>query len=75
VSIPSHGHQHCPAILFLGDDSGVPRPTLIYPSGYDSTFQECLLRARRRRAGAAGYNVLAFERPRHECGALHLRSW
>jgi pimeloyl-ACP methyl ester carboxylesterase len=60
-----------PGYLFLVDDSGVPRPTIIYTSGYDSTSQECyfvLAVAAMRR----GYNVLAFDGP-GQGGALHLQ--
>jgi hypothetical protein len=60
-----------PGYLFLVDDSGTPRPTLICTSGYDSTSQECyfvLAVAALRR----GYNVLAFDGP-GQGGALHLR--
>ena len=60
-----------PGYLFLVDDSGVPRPTIIYTSGYDSTSQEgyfVLAVAAMRR----GYNVLAFDGP-GQGGALHLQ--
>jgi len=60
-----------PGYLFLVDDSGAPRPTIIYTSGYDSTSQECyfvLAVAAMRR----GYNVLAFDGP-GQGGALHLQ--
>jgi pimeloyl-ACP methyl ester carboxylesterase len=53
------------------DDSGVPQPTIIYTSGYDSTSQEChfvLAVAALRR----GYNVLAVDGP-GQGGALHLQ--
>src|SRR5258708_27937246 len=51
-----------PAYLFLVDDSGVARPTIIYNSGYDSTREESyyvIAAAALRR----GYNVLAFDGP------------
>jgi pimeloyl-ACP methyl ester carboxylesterase len=51
-----------PAYLFVVDDSGVARPTIIYTSGYDSTREESYFAI----AGAAlrrGYNVLAFDGP------------
>src|SRR5260370_24724120 len=51
-----------PAYLFLADDSGYPRPTIIYNSGYDSTREEhyyAIAAAALRR----GYNVLAFDGP------------
>jgi hypothetical protein len=51
-----------PAYLFLVDDSGAARPTVIYTSGYDSTREEsyyAIAAAALRR----GYNVLAFDGP------------
>ncbi len=51
-----------PAYLFLVDDSGTARPTIIYNSGYDSTREESyyvIAAAALRR----GYNVLAFDGP------------
>jgi pimeloyl-ACP methyl ester carboxylesterase len=48
--------------LFLVDDSGAARPTIIYNSGYDSTREESyfvIAAAALRR----GYNVLAFDGP------------
>jgi hypothetical protein len=70
VAIP-YQNGALPGHLFLVDDSGVPRPTIIYTSGYDSTSQECyfvLAVAAMRR----GYNVLAFDGP-GQGGALHLQ--
>jgi hypothetical protein len=70
VSIPYQGTT-LPGYLFLVDDSGVPRPTIIDTSGYDSTSQECyfvLAVAAMRR----GYNVLPFDGP-GQGGALHLQ--
>jgi alpha-beta hydrolase superfamily lysophospholipase len=70
VSIP-YQETTLPGYLFLVDDSGAPRPTIIYTSGYDSTIQECyfvLAAAALRR----GYNVLAFDGP-GQGGALHLQ--
>jgi alpha-beta hydrolase superfamily lysophospholipase len=70
VSIP-YQHTSLPGYLFLVDDSGVARPTIIYTSGYDSTSQEgyfVLAVAAMRR----GYNVLAFDGP-GQGGALHLQ--
>lgn len=51
-----------PAYLFLVDESGTPRPTLLYHGGYDSTLEENYLALA---AGALrrGYNVLAFDGP------------
>jgi pimeloyl-ACP methyl ester carboxylesterase len=61
VSI-SYEETTLPAYLFLGDDSGAARPTIIYNSGYDSTREESYFAI-----GAAalrrGYNVLAFDGP------------
>jgi pimeloyl-ACP methyl ester carboxylesterase len=61
VSIP-YEDTTLPAYLFLVDDSGAPRPTIIYNSGYDSTREESYFviaaAALRRR-----YNVLAFDGP------------
>ena len=70
VSIP-YQDTTLPGYLFLVDNSGVPRPTIIYTSGYDSTCQECyfvLAVAALRR----GYHVLAFDGP-GQGGALHLQ--
>jgi pimeloyl-ACP methyl ester carboxylesterase len=51
-----------PAYLFLVDDSGTPRPTIIYNSGYDSTREESYF-AIAAAALRRGYNVLAFDGP------------
>jgi len=70
VSIP-YQDTTLPGYLFLVDDSGAPRPTIICTTGYDSTSQECyfvLAVAAMRR----GYNVLAFDGP-GQGGALHLQ--
>lgn len=51
-----------PGYLFLVDDSGAPRPTVIYTNGYDSTAEESWFAV----AAAAlrrGYNVLAYDGP------------
>ncbi|HEX9482379.1 MAG TPA: alpha/beta hydrolase [Solirubrobacteraceae bacterium] len=61
VSIP-YETSTLPGYLFLVDDSGTPRPTLIYNNGYDSTAEEAWFAV----AAAAllrGYNVLAFDGP------------
>jgi pimeloyl-ACP methyl ester carboxylesterase len=61
VSIP-YEDTTLPAYLFLVDDSGAARPTVIYNSGYDSTREESyyvIAAAALRR----GYNVLAFDGP------------
>ncbi|MEU6554229.1 alpha/beta fold hydrolase [Streptomyces sp. NPDC046915] len=51
-----------PGYLFLADDSGAPRPTLLYHGGYDSTLEENYFALA---AGALrrGYNVIAFDGP------------
>jgi pimeloyl-ACP methyl ester carboxylesterase len=51
-----------PGYLFLVDDSGTPRPTVLYHGGYDSTLEEDYLALA---AGALrrGYNVIAFDGP------------
>jgi pimeloyl-ACP methyl ester carboxylesterase len=51
-----------PGYLFLVDDSGVARPTVVYTNGYDSTAEESWFAI----AAAAlnrGYNVLAYDGP------------
>lgn len=51
-----------PGYLFLVDDSGTPRRTVIYTNGYDSTAEEAWFAV----AAAAierGYNVLAYDGP------------
>ncbi|MCC9311844.1 alpha/beta fold hydrolase [Kitasatospora sp. RB6PN24] len=61
VSIPYEGTT-LPGYVFLVDDSGVPRPTVIFHGGYDSTLEENYLAI----AGGAlrrGYNVLTFDGP------------
>ncbi|MFG2720550.1 alpha/beta hydrolase family protein [Streptomyces sp. NPDC048416] len=61
VAIPYEGTT-LPGYLFLVDDSGTPRPTVIYTNGYDSTAEEAyfvIAAAALRR----GYNVLAYDGP------------
>ncbi|MFG2415237.1 alpha/beta hydrolase family protein [Streptomyces goshikiensis] len=51
-----------PGYLFLVDDSGTPRPTVIFTSGFDSTLEEVYFVV----AAAAlrrGYNVMAYDGP------------
>lgn len=51
-----------PGYLFLVDDSGIARPTVVYTNGYDSTAEESWFAI----AAAAldrGYNVLAYDGP------------
>lgn len=51
-----------PGYLFLVDDTGIPRPTVVYTNGFDSTVEESYfvvtVAALRR-----GYNVLAYDGP------------
>lgn len=51
-----------PGYVFLADDSGAPRPTVVFHGGYDSTVEESYLVVA---AGALrrGYNVIAFDGP------------
>ena len=51
-----------PAYLFLVDNSGVARPTIIYNSGYNSSREESYF-AIAAAALRRGYNVLAFDGP------------
>jgi pimeloyl-ACP methyl ester carboxylesterase len=61
VLIPYQGTS-LPGYLFLVDDSGTSRATVVYNSGYDSTLEEAYFAV-----GAAavrrGFNVLAFDGP------------
>jgi pimeloyl-ACP methyl ester carboxylesterase len=61
VSIP-YEDTTLPAYLFLVDDSGAARTTVIYNSGYDSTREESYF-AIAAAALRRGYNVLAFDGP------------
>jgi len=61
VSIPYEGAT-LPGYLFLVDDTGGQRPTIIYNSGYDSTREESYF-AIAAAALRRGYNVLAFDGP------------
>jgi pimeloyl-ACP methyl ester carboxylesterase len=61
VTIP-YEHGEMPGYLFLADDSGQPRPTIIYTNGFDSTREEGYFLI----GGAAlrrGYNFLAYDGP------------
>ncbi|MCG7609748.1 dipeptidyl aminopeptidase [Mycolicibacterium sp. (ex Dasyatis americana)] len=51
-----------PGYLYLVDDSGIPRPTVTFNGGYDSTLEESYV-ALAAGALARGYNVLAFDGP------------
>jgi pimeloyl-ACP methyl ester carboxylesterase len=61
VSIP-YQDTSLPGYLYLVDDSGRPRPTIIYNSGFDSTLEESYF-AIAAAALTRGYNVLAFDGP------------
>jgi pimeloyl-ACP methyl ester carboxylesterase len=61
VSIP-YQQTTLPGYLYLVDDSGAPRPTIIYNGGYDSTLDESYF-AIAAAALARGYNVLGFDGP------------
>jgi pimeloyl-ACP methyl ester carboxylesterase len=68
-----------PGYLFLVDDSGKPRPTVIYTNGYDSTAEESWF-AIAAAAIERGYNVLAYDGPGQgavirEHGALFRPDW
>ncbi|MFJ5812188.1 alpha/beta fold hydrolase [Streptomyces sp. NPDC093093] len=61
VTIP-YEDTSLPGYLFLVDESGAPRPTVIFTSGFDSTLEEAYFAV----AAAAlrrGYNVLAYDGP------------
>ncbi|WP_040805524.1 alpha/beta hydrolase family protein [Nocardia concava] len=61
VAIPYEGTT-LPGYLFLVDDSGIPRPTVIFTSGFDSILEEAYFAV----AAAAlrrGYNCLAYDGP------------
>jgi pimeloyl-ACP methyl ester carboxylesterase len=51
-----------PGYLFLVDDSGEPRPTVVYTNGYDSTAEESWF-AIAAAALERGYNVVAYDGP------------
>jgi pimeloyl-ACP methyl ester carboxylesterase len=61
VEIPYEGTT-LPGYLYLVDDSGEARPTIVYNSGFDSTLEESYF-AIAAAALARGYNVLAFDGP------------
>lgn len=61
VEIP-YENTTLPGYLFLADDSGEPRPTIIYNNGFDSTQEESYV-AIGAAALSRGYNVLAFDGP------------
>jgi dipeptidyl aminopeptidase/acylaminoacyl peptidase len=51
-----------PAYFVTVDDSGEPRPTIVYTNGYDSTIQEMYF-AHAPSAIRRGYNILLFDGP------------
>ena len=51
-----------PAYLFLADDSGAPRPTVLFHGGFDSILEESYF-AIAVGALRRGYNVLTFDGP------------
>jgi pimeloyl-ACP methyl ester carboxylesterase len=61
LTIP-YEHGEMPGYLFLVDDSGQPRPTVIYTNGFDSTREEgyFLIGAAALRRG---YNFLSYDGP------------
>lgn len=61
IRIPFEGTS-LPGYLFLVDDSGRPRPTIIYTNGFDSTAEESYF-AIAAAALARGYNVVAYDGP------------
>jgi len=61
IGIPYEGTM-LPGYLFLVDDSGVARPTVVYTNGYDSTAEESWF-AIAAAALERGYNVLAYDGP------------
>jgi len=61
LTIPYEGTT-LPAYLFLVDDSGAPRPTVIFHGGFDSILEESYF-AIAVGALRRGYNVLAFDGP------------
>ncbi|GAA4633594.1 hypothetical protein GCM10023196_071740 [Actinoallomurus vinaceus] len=61
VTIP-YEDTTLPGYLFLVDDSGTPRPTVVFTSGFDSILEEAYFAV----AAAAlrrGYNCLAYDGP------------
>ncbi|GAB0105468.1 alpha/beta fold hydrolase [Nocardia sp. JMUB6875] len=61
VAIPYEGTT-LPGYLFLVDDSGTPRPTVIFTSGFDSIVEEAYF-ALAAAALSRGYNCLAYDGP------------
>jgi hypothetical protein len=63
ISIP-YAKDRLPGCLLLTDESGKPRPTIIYTNGFDSTTEEGLLR-HRSRSTAAWFQCDLVRRSRH----------
>ncbi|AYF77603.1 alpha/beta fold hydrolase [Nocardia yunnanensis] len=61
VSIP-YADTTLPGYLYLADDTGAQRPTVLFNSGFDSTLEESYF-ALAAGAVARGYHVLAFDGP------------
>lgn len=61
IEIPYEGTT-LPGYLFLADNSGEAKPTIIYNNGFDSTQEESYF-AIGAAALSRGYNVLAFDGP------------
>ncbi len=61
VAIP-YESTSLPGYLFLAEDSGAPRPTLVYHGGFDSTLEESYF-AIALGGLERGYTVLAFDGP------------
>ncbi|MGI5339530.1 alpha/beta hydrolase family protein [Streptomyces sp. CA-181903] len=61
VAIPYEGTS-LPGYLFLADDSGEPRPTVVFTSGFDSIVEEAYF-AVAASALRRGYHCLAYDGP------------
>jgi alpha-beta hydrolase superfamily lysophospholipase len=61
IEIP-YGPVSLPGYLFLVDESGEARPTVVYTNGYDSTAEESWF-AIAAAALQRGYNVVAYDGP------------
>ena len=61
VEIPYEGTT-LPGYLYKGDDSGVPRPTLVIQTGFDGTLEELYCNGAEA-ALRRGYNCLTFTGP------------
>ncbi|MFI0739561.1 alpha/beta fold hydrolase [Streptomyces sp. NPDC021100] len=61
VAIP-YGDTTLPGCLFLADDSGAPRPTIVFTSGFDSILEEAYF-AVAASVLRRGYHCLAYDGP------------